>query len=956
MAQHGLKERKVDIPMHPRRVISGLLCLATLASTCTPWLPAASAAGTRESAVQQNAQATGSISLTLAFPLPQRLEEVQARRLRLTLADSTGRTVAAVSLWDGSADAAGLTVSMETLNAQGVPLTTEQQLGSYRATVSGLPLDTYTMTVTGRGYTPCSAQVMLEHYSQHVLMSTGDGTFSLGDVDGSGSVDSADREALAAHLATTDPAQLAVYDLNGDGKVNVIDLSYVNKMMNVSHTPTILSTSAIVAPLVDDSSVTVTEGSLSDLFAADTAAVTLAPAAQGEALSIPIQFEDAVTMSEISISSPSVNGAVQAGTAQVETEDGQILELAFDVSAPAGLHAISRTAGNTVVTIELGRKVAVKKVTITVTRVEGQTGSAPEFATVSQIEFLQDIVSDAIAADTQVKNLAATAGDGEVTLVWDSVKNVTGYLVRYGTGKGNLGQSLTVPTNSAVVSGLSNNKTYYFQVVAVNGDWSGTPSATLSAVPLPASVPGAPSNLLVESADTALRVSWGSTKDATHYQLYYRAQGDAEFIPWGASTAATNATITGLTNGTVYEIVVKAGNHKGFGPASAPALGTPKREAFEMPELPADGRISADEIASIVMADSSNVNKNLCPNFTVGHLTDNDPSTYWIAANYWYDSNITYTFQSTHNMNYLLLVPYLDAAYKNRIANFTVTLKGENGETLATYYRDGMNVTAGDYYILTFPETKGVKSLTLALGEKTGGPRVSISEIAFYNSDTLADDIAGLFANGSFTQLAGGVDAPQIDALQTRLTALGSFYLDKTRLQDELNLAQALLEQKPDALGLVKEDFQSRSAAVDSAAGQAASALQPLGITVKAGSTVAVYAQLPEDAAVYVVPTQFYGESGVWQGTPIALNNGRNYLTIEKIGSLSAARGGALYLTYAGSHPEQIRLQIRSGSGVYSDAGAGAVRLVFHGGDRPPGCHFQLYPGPGGLGRQPVRS
>ena len=904
--------------MHPRRAISGLLCLATLASACAPWLPAASAADVPDPATEQTAQATGSIALTLAFPLPQRVDEVKERQIQLTLTHSDG-TSAVVRLWDGSADADGLAVSVEALNSQGTALTTEQQLGYYRATLSGLALGSYQMTVTGRGYTPCTVPVTLEDYSQHVLLSTGDGTFSLGDVDGSGTVDHADRAAMDAHLADGSPQALAVYDLNGDGRINVIDLSYVNKMMDLSAAPTILATAAITAPAVDDSGVTVTGGSLEDLFTSGDSEVTLAPAVQGASLAIPMEFERPVTMQEISIASPSTDGAIQAGVARVETEDGQVLELPFDVSAPAGIHATGRTAGQTVVTINLGAKVAVKKVTITVTKVEGQTGQAPDYATVSQITFLQDIVSDAMEADTQVKNLAATAGDGEITLVWDSVKNVTGYTVAYGTGRDSLNQSTSVSTNRAILSGLSNNTTYYFQVTAVSGDWRGTPSAILSAVPLPAVVPGAPSNLLVESADTALRVSWGKTKDATYYQAYYRVQGAETWIPWGDAITGTSTTITGLTNGTVYEVAVKAGNQIGFGPYSAAALGTPKRDAFEMPELPADGRIPAHEITSIVMADSGNVNKNLCPNFTVDHLIDNDPNTYWIAANYWYNSNITYTFQSTHNMNYLLLVPYLDGAYQNRIANFTVTLKGEDGETLSTYYRDGMNITAGGYYILTFPETKGVKSVTLGLGEKTGGPRVSISEIAFYNSDTLADDIAALFADGAFTRLAGGADTRQIAALRERLTALGSFYLDKTRLEDELTLAQALLEQKTDALGLVKEDFQSRSAAApaDAAAGQTASDLQPLGVSAKAGSTLAIYAQLPDDKPVYVVPTQFYGESGVWKGAPVALHNGRNYLSIEKIGSLADTRGGVLYLTYAGDHPEQIRLQIRSGSGVY---------------------------------------
>lgn len=124
-----------------------------------------------------------------------------------------------------------------------------------------------------------------------------------------------------------------------------------------------------------------------------------------------------------------------------------------------------------------------------------------------------------------MKGLAATAGDGEVTLVWESVKNVTGYTVKYGTSKSALNQSAASNTNRTVISGLENNTTYYFQVIATNGDWSGTPSAVLSAMPLAASIPGAPSNILVEAADSALRVSWGKTKDATYYQAFYREQG-----------------------------------------------------------------------------------------------------------------------------------------------------------------------------------------------------------------------------------------------------------------------------------------------------------------------------------------------------------------------------------------------------------------------------------------------
>ncbi len=907
---------------HFRRAVSGLLSIALTGSLCTAWLPAAAAAGTTQPVVKTESSSTGSITLTLCFGLPQRVDEVKRRDIRMRLTGEN-RDIT-IALQDGKVTGGdGLSISLEEQNAQGAPLTTEQQIGAWQVTVSGLAAGAgkvYDLELTGAGYTDCSTQVQLLDYSQQVIVSTSDGTFALGDVDKSGAVDEADRTALDAQLGQT--GALDTYDLNGDGVVDIVDLSYVNRTMDLAGAPCILDTTAIVSADVVKSEKLTVEGDLNDLFTANDSSVKLAPLEGEKELAIPIDFgENSVTMSEISITSPSTDGAIQAGEARVELEDGSTMTVPFDITAPTGVHAMSRVAGQSVVTIDLGKKVAVKKVTITVSKVEGQTGT-PTFATVTQIEFLKDIASNAVAVNNQVKNVIATPGDKEIALVWDSVPNVTGYTVRYGSSAGNLNQSVVSASNRATVSGLENNQTYYFQVTATNGDWSGTPSTVLSATPIPAAVPGAPSNLVLESADTALRVSWGKTKDATKYQVYYRVKGEGEFQPWGSSITATSATITGLTNDTVYEVAVKAGNQKGFGPYSASAEGTPKKESFTMPELPTDGRIDNAEITSIVMKDPSNVDKNLCPNFNVTtDLTDNDPNTYWVARDYNPSSEITYTFASTHDMNYLLVVPYLAGKHPKCIKTFNLVARDAEGEVI--YSAEALPASSlinNGYVALAFPELKGVRSLTIALNEwEGGGARVSISEIAFYESNTLSEDIAALFANGSYTQLNAGVDSDRIAALENRLAALNSFYMDRDRLKDELNLAKALLAGKPNALALVKNDFQSRStsAAADQAAGQTASALQPLGVTAKAGATVAIYAEVPGDKPVYVVPTQFYGESGVWQGQAIELKNGRNYITVPQIGDLSDTRGGVLYLTYAGAHPEQIKVQIRNAANVW---------------------------------------
>lgn len=375
-----------------RRLTSGLLSLALVGSTCTAWLPTVASASRQEYSVRTE-QATGSIALTLSFDLPQRADEVKSRDIQLTLTGNNKNIT--VSLNNGSVTGAdGLSVSVKALNTQGVELTTENQIGAYEAVISGLPLGTYHMEVTGNGYADCSTEVILQDYSQHVLMSTADGTFSLGDVNGDGVVNAADRTALSDQLGQTDA--LDTYDLNGDGVVDVTDLSYVNKMMDLAAEPRILSTTAIVAPKVESDSLEI-DGDVADLFTDSESVVTLKPTEDAEELSIPITLDKPTEMSEISISSPSAQGAIQAGTALVEyEEDDQVktMEILFDAAAPEGVYAISRNAGQSVVTINLGSKVAVKKVTITVTKVEGQEGDKPEFATVTQIEFLKDIVSE----------------------------------------------------------------------------------------------------------------------------------------------------------------------------------------------------------------------------------------------------------------------------------------------------------------------------------------------------------------------------------------------------------------------------------------------------------------------------------------------------------------------------------------------------------------------------------
>ncbi|WP_446831834.1 fibronectin type III domain-containing protein [Candidatus Foliamicus sp.] len=183
-------------------------------------------------------------------------------------------------------------------------------------------------------------------------------------------------------------------------------------------------------------------------------------------------------------------------------------------------------------------------------------------------------VTDDDEPPAQPTGFTAVAGDRQVALNWTDPQDssISKWQVRHKAGASfdaadDLWTDIAgsgASTTSHTVTGLSNGTQYVFQVRAVNAVGAGASSAAQTATP-EAVAPGRPQNVTAVGGNGGIALSWDAQPEATGWQ-YRLKQGDSN-SPWGSapwtdiavsSAATTMHTITGLTNGLVYTIRVRA--------------------------------------------------------------------------------------------------------------------------------------------------------------------------------------------------------------------------------------------------------------------------------------------------------------------------------------------------------------------------------------------------------------
>ncbi|MBT0774216.1 fibronectin type III domain-containing protein [Kineosporia sp. J2-2] len=184
--------------------------------------------------------------------------------------------------------------------------------------------------------------------------------------------------------------------------------------------------------------------------------------------------------------------------------------------------------------------------------------------------------------------VGVVSGAGQLNVSWTAPASsggtaISDYVIQYKLVSASSWTTFadgTSTSTSAVVKPLTNGSSYDVRVAAVNS--SGTSAYSSTATGTPQAAAGAPTALALTPGAGQMGASWKAPADnggaaITDYSLQYRASGVSSWSTFThTASTATQATVTGLSNGTAYDVRVAAVTSVGTGTYTATATATPQ--------------------------------------------------------------------------------------------------------------------------------------------------------------------------------------------------------------------------------------------------------------------------------------------------------------------------------------------------------------------------------------------
>ncbi len=670
-----------------------------------------------------------------------------------------------------------------------------------------------------------------------------------GDLDKNGEIDDNDAEILqtAIRAGKND----AAYDLNGDGKVDLADLSVLVQSRNEQQQSAVekcltVDPSAVQAEngtkLVDGTgfaAMFLEEGSVKlQNQGADTIseeypvefAVTLAkegtdqaPLLEGMTIQAPVRT-DAGTVSQIADGTVTVvylDENKKEQTKQLSLKTGQDA-MALAAFSLRDQRASVTTESDGSLVLDFGGQIAVKRVSV---RITGTTKKEQKLVEIAKVTFVNDMENHIPAPQLDIPSiLSVTPGSKKLTVSWSAQKNITGYeLYISGPVKNQSkaeSQVIAVSDTSCEIASINqknlvNYKEYTLKVRSVNGDWKSPWSEIKTAKPLPQAKPAAPDHVKVSGGYRSVTVTWKDMDDADGYMVYYKEK-DADayepavkgFVQTKEGTGrmhGTSYTINGLKEHVSYLVYVVSWNELGWSGQSLVSEGVTNSEAA--PVLPSYrllntsngvGQVSA-HIADAVIggSDAGMVNSALDTKKNSGlGLVDNDYASYWSKTD-WDDGvsypdaakGMTITFDQEYQMNYFTFAAAdQKAGFDTVRVEYWKEADMQYAQTAGARLLEKYDVNDHPYYIVKLDETIKAKKIKMSLGRYYTRAEMKVGEIRFYQYDSLEDEIMALYTDEMHTTLRGDVTLAVIQKLQNRLDTADTESGEKHPLYQELAL------------------------------------------------------------------------------------------------------------------------------------------------------------------------
>ena len=228
-----------------------------------------------------------------------------------------------------------------------------------------------------------------------------------------------------------------------------------------------------------------------------------------------------------------------------------------------------------------------------------------------------------------------TPGNMQLSIAWvapsDGGETITDYNVRYKITSASswTNHAHTGTAISTVIAGLTNGVTYDVQVQATNirgnSPWSRATSET------PAAVPDTPNPPVITPGNNRLALSWDAPADngsaITDYDIRYSIEDEEDWNEYSHTGAGRANTITGLVNGTAYDVQIRARNDVGATDWSPSSTGTP----VAVPSRPAIPTLTRDGSGRMVVTwTAPNANGSALTGYVVEYKETTDVA--WINA------------------------------------------------------------------------------------------------------------------------------------------------------------------------------------------------------------------------------------------------------------------------------------------------------------------------------------